>query len=371
MIHILEPIDPDTPAAGGIKTVIDLIISGVDKDFVLVGVTNNKKLVLGNPYERSINNRSFVYIPIAYAPRSNLKKTIPDSLSFSLALLKFRNRLKLHNAHAHRVEIGFVASLLFWPTIKLNQFVHTQAHGLTSKKSESFWKYLKPVYFQIEKHVLKKSDSVLVFNYSDSKRLAKISNKVTWIQTSYREETFYPKTSESSQVPKLIWVGRFEKTKNPILALEFIKIAHKINPSIEAVFIGDGTLKKDMSFWIDENFMNKEIKIIPPLSPEDLASQLRHGYALLITSWFEGSPTAPLEANACGIPVISTKDADPENYIGNTNGVIISGVDESQVEVALRKVMNLTPQSCIHAAYPRRSSVMLTKIEELSCKDDS
>ena len=102
----------------------------------------------------------------------------------------------------------------------------------------------------------------------------------------------------------LLWVGRFEKEKNPMRALDALKRARREGFDVGLTFVGSGALEKILkerthAFGLDEyvEFVGSVLNVPPYYAQADL---------LLVTSEYEGYGMALVEALAAGVPVLAT-----------------------------------------------------------------
>lgn len=117
--------------------------------------------------------------------------------------------------------------------------------------------------------------------------------------------------------PSLLWVGRFEDEKNPLVALEALTTLRESHKEAGLVLLGDGSLKgfleeKSKEFGIEHwiEFPGWQDPL-PFMGVADL---------LLVTSKYEGYCLAIIEALAAGIPVLST-----DVGVAREEGTLIAG----------------------------------------------
>ncbi len=111
-----------------------------------------------------------------------------------------------------------------------------------------------------------------------------------------------------SQHPKfktaLLWVGRFEKEKNPILALRALAYARGKGYDAGLTFVGSGRLEKILKKQTHKLDLDEYVEFVGWV--QDLASYYANADILLVTSEYEGYGMALVEALSAGVPVLST-----------------------------------------------------------------
>lgn len=97
----------------------------------------------------------------------------------------------------------------------------------------------------------------------------------------------------------ILWIGRLEPQKDPLLALQIMKTMGG-----HLTILGDGALRGDIERRIAA--MGLEMRVRLAGYVPEIESYLVAADALLITSRYEGGPAVAVEALAQGVPVVST-----------------------------------------------------------------
>ena len=136
---------------------------------------------------------------------------------------------------------------------------------------------------------------------------------------------------------KIYGIGSLLDVKNPKLFINLISLLKKNNINVEAFWIGDGILKKELITLTKEKKLN--INWMGHLDKDDVLRHLSKATYLLQTSLFEVYPTVVLESLLFGTPIITT------NYFGVNeliqdfqNGIILKGdkFDETKIVSVFR-----------------------------------
>lgn len=369
-VLVLEDYDYNRPSANGVKNVIhDFCKYGKeDHDFSIAGFGDKKDLGTWGLHED--HETRFRYFVLATrsgnARRRNL---VPDSLRLALGVLRFRKQLKAVGAdfiHVHRVELGFLSNVVFRSS-KTVQMIHNASRGLAGANSESVWRFFGAAYSVLEKFTVAKSFSVGVFSRDESLRLSLLARKVLRCQTWFNPSTFSPDHRLDISRPFTVaWVGRFEKQKNPILALETMATLQKQGLECQLKIAGSGSLEMRMREYVQTRGI-KNISFEGNLSKARLADLYRNSSALLMTSEFEGSPTVLVEALACGLPAVATPESDPDDLIvDGLNGFkVLSGELAERLSWVLeRRVIAGSPVAAT-VIHRRASMLCLQTLQKL------
>jgi len=185
--------------------------------------------------------------------------------------------------------------------------------------------YLKLYYFGIKKasHISCQNK----YQYDILKR--KYPNKS--ISILYNPFEMRNNIVEHKSKEYIAWVGNFRYEKNlPALA----KIAKSLNEykfKIVGTKLDDND--EDTSVGIQELEKLKNVEFVGHLNNNKIPEFLSKSYCLLNTSRLEGFSNTFLEAWSVGVPVISTKNVNPDNLISDYNLGVVSKDYESLPEI--------------------------------------
>jgi len=142
----------------------------------------------------------------------------------------------------------------------------------------------------------------------------------------------------------VLYLGRFEKEKNPEMLLRAIKKAN-----VKGFFVGSGKQEKYLKKITQE--LDIDIKFEKPVKNERVPEILACVDLLGLTSLHEGFPLVLIEAMAAGIPCISTDVGDVRKII--EDGVTGYIVDDKTIVEKLKLTLQNSPKfrwNCINKA---------------------
>ena len=174
-----------------------------------------------------------------------------------------------------------------------------------------------------------------------------------WMQSVYRQQSFesrvcynginldlYPYNQIHGK--RLLFIGRIDTFKQPDLA---IRVAKKIGLGLDIIggtFVQDNTYLENIKSMCD----GKQIKFYPDVTHEFKVKMLRKCKAVLFTSKM-GEPfgLVPIEAFACGAPVLSTVDgATPETIKDGEVGFLCR--TEEDMVLRVKDLDMIKPEKC-------------------------
>ena len=136
----------------------------------------------------------------------------------------------------------------------------------------------------------------------------------------------------SKEKSDIIFAGRLLTHKNVDLLLSVIKNIQKSFPKVKALIVGDGPEKNKLTKFIAKLKIEKNVKMLGFLEEHnDLYSLMKSSKVFAFPSTREGFGIVTLEANASGIPVITTdhKDNATKDLITNGKNGYAVNLDEN------------------------------------------
>lgn len=154
---------------------------------------------------------------------------------------------------------------------------------------------------------------------------------------------------ERARVTDVVTVGSLVPQKNYGLVVEIAAAM----PDIGFVVIGDGPQRCTIETQCRRRRISN-ITFTGYLTPAEVAQHMRNARIYLHTSFSEGTPTALLEAMACGLAVVTSQSNDYEELIQQGyNGFVIEGF---QAEPYIERIRHLlSDKSRLHEISCRNS----------------
>jgi glycosyltransferase involved in cell wall biosynthesis len=365
---IVEHLDPEHLVPGGIDTCVHDVVKYARETVAIVGITTNPDLALGEWTILQFAGRTVPFLPVARFDRSRKSgplRLIPHSLLQAAGTLRYRAKLPDTLWQAHRIETGFLLSLLRRQG-RLVQFVHNDSTGLVGPNSDSSWKGLVTFYRLLERRVMKRASGVVVFNATDAPRMKRLRTDVTVAQTWYDPETFVGRRSIPAGSFEACWIGRFEAQKDPLLAISTVGALSKEQPDARITFVGTGSLEQSMRARAEELGVSNMIRFAGNLPRAEVAKVMASSGAMLMTSHYEGSPRVLAEAGAVGLPIVATDGSDPDRALtAGYNGIRLSSRQPDKLAAALLEVRDYSSQDCIDSVRHRSAPAAVAALLEI------
>jgi colanic acid/amylovoran biosynthesis glycosyltransferase len=119
-----------------------------------------------------------------------------------------------------------------------------------------------------------------------------------------------------------LFCGRFIEKKGLVFALRAMQKVHSSGKDFEFRIIGDGYLRPKIETFIQDNQMSKYVKLLGSMNYQNYLNEMCKANIYIHPSVTAedgdtegGAPTAILEAQAMGMPVLTTFHADIPNIV--------------------------------------------------------
>lgn len=300
--HVHSVSLPLRGVAGGIETWIEEYVKYSRGNYLVLGTGSASAL----PVQVTPATRFFAIDNSTEAPRF-----LPRGLSLALSVVRNR-RLFEGDIITHRVELVEVLRALF-PHRRIILVVHTDLKA-QAQSPKGWWKVISPIYPFFERRALSSADICLVHSKSDFPRIASLAKEARLQEATFDADFFFPGDASGRDRARIIWVGRFEWVKDPLLALSTVALlASRMEVSLQMV--GAGSLAAAIERNIRKLGLVEAVSVHSPVSQSELGHLMRTSTLLLHTSRFEGAPRTLVEAVACGLPIVACSEADPEDIV--------------------------------------------------------
>lgn len=137
----------------------------------------------------------------------------------------------------------------------------------------------------------------------------------------------------------VINVARLMPQKNHELLFRGFAEFSRLHPEYILAVVGPGPLRQKLEALIVELGMSDRIRLLGPQNP--IVPYYAVSDFFVLTSRIEGFALVGVEAMACGLPVVSTRTAGPDEYIEEgKNGFFIDKETPAGVAAALKSVVD-------------------------------
>ncbi len=203
----------------------------------------------------------------------------------------------------------------------------------------------------IERMVSRLSKSMIAISENTKRGLLSLGAsgdiKVAMSGIDFEEIDSAGPTDDKSDI---IFVGRLIKDKNVDLLIKSTGLIKKAISNIKCLIIGDGPERNSLEGLVSNLHLEKNVSFSGSLDDsQDVFSRLKASKVFVLPSTREGFGIVSLEANACGLPIVTVKhpqNAATDLVVEGRNGFLCE-VDEEdmakKIMMALERAQGMSP----------------------------
>ena len=389
-VAIIHPIDP----AGHVPSGIDAFIRGIlkfappDIHYTLFGATSDPvarppgklaKVVLG---EREIE-----YWPLVAMGARAQRGLVPLTIRYMYALRRARKQGLLTPCNIldfHRIEPSFLFSADPRPK---NVLLHQDMSVIRDANSDILWRHAPWLYEWLERRAFAQMQKIFAVRQSAVQRYRRLypqfADRFAFIPTWVDSTVFMPSPSDSSRkltraalrrqvgispdAPLLVFVGRLDQQKDPLLLIDALKLSVAAVPNLYLAIVGDGVLRSRVEEVVRVHGLTTQVHFLGVRPPLEIAEILRAADLYVLCSAYEGMPIALLEALATGLPVVCTDVGEVRLVVHDgINGQISAARDPRSFADTILKVLSraetMRGPACEQAVSQYRPELVLENV---------
>ncbi len=195
---------------------------------------------------------------------------------------------------------------------------------------------LKKYFFKFADYVERKYDRLVVLNHNEAPYYK--SNNTAVIPNPL---TFYPETISDISNKVVISAGRIARVKGYDLLIDIWDLVQKKGTDWKLHIYGSGdeAYEKKLQKTINEKGLNDSLKLMGATS--EVQKKMLNSSIYVMSSHNECFPLVLLEAQACGLPIVSYDcPHGPKSIIDNNTGVLVPLYDNETFANELIDLMN-------------------------------
>ncbi|MBN1120862.1 MAG: glycosyltransferase family 4 protein [Anaerolineae bacterium] len=153
----------------------------------------------------------------------------------------------------------------------------------------------------------------------------------------------YPFTLRDKPVPRLIWLRALHRVYNPALAIQVTAALRDEFPAIHLTLVGpdkrDGS-REELLRLIDDLGITARVELPGGVPKHEVPTWLNRGDIFLNTTTIDNTPVSVLEAQACGLCVVST-DVGGIPYLleDERDSLLVPSGDPIALQTAIRRIL--------------------------------
>lgn len=238
------------------------------------------------------------------------------------------------------MKVGIIA--LIWRWFRRMKYIIVEGWSLFLPEAKPALKDKSWFFRMMTKKILK--NATLLVTVSDhlgeiiSKNVVRIPFKV--IPSVVDKTIFFPSTAiPKHEIFRFIHISTLDNAKNIKEILLALKQVLTMN--YRAELIVHAPLNKELNDLIQTLQLEKNVILKGEVMQKELAESIRSSDALILFSLYETFGNVVIEAQACGVPVITSNyPTFSETVEDNKNGIIAKGKSSQELSKAMIELMN-------------------------------
>lgn len=288
------------------------ILRGIAKKGVRVEII----LPEGKPHSENIQRWHITFTKVPHAP----------AILYNFIFLPYifdvyrRSKFKILRVHSPRfIGLSCLVFKFFFPKVKIvanyHNFWETNFLFLSSKIN-NLWDHI------ITDSVFVKNKISKSYNIHGAKITAIYNGVTKEIHQKAKNQDLIKKLNLEGKVV-LLFVGLLIRRKNPLFLIEVFARVLRKQPNTVLIYLGEGPLKQKIIARAQSMGILGSIRFVGPVFGRDKNDMFNISDIFVHPSIEEGFALAPLEAMACGKPVLITNGySAPEQVIHQKNGYL-------------------------------------------------
>ncbi|MBE6550987.1 MAG: glycosyltransferase family 4 protein [Ruminococcaceae bacterium] len=149
----------------------------------------------------------------------------------------------------------------------------------------------------------------------------------------------YKETKELGSF-NFISIGNLIQRKRFDLTLQAFSLAFKGRSDVVLTIVGDGPLKDELKCLAKELNIENQVIFTGGLDRVSVAAELQKSRVFVLASDSETFGVVYIEALACGVPVIGTRNGGAEDIIDHNKGILVDTNSKQQLAEAMLNIYN-------------------------------
>lgn len=224
----------------------------------------------------------------------------------------------------------------------------------------------------IEKISLSLPDQIICVSNITANRLKNEFNykKKIWIIANGIDTKEIKKVKAKSKKTDIIFAGRLMDFKNVDQLIYAVSLLRKKYNEIKCIIIGDGPEKEKLERLTSALGITKYITFLGPLNNHsEVYSYMKSSKVFVSPSIREGFGIALLEANACGIPVVTINNSGnaAKEFIINSKNGLVCELDTNKITKAINFFLksDIDSKDCIDVANRYTWDAMISRLKNV------
>lgn len=233
--------------------------------------------------------------------------------------------------HSHFTDISIMTSQAFIG-IDIPMIMTEHSSAIIEKAMKRFEKEKTKTMYQSMARVIAVSNSLAKIIHDEYKIVPIVIPNILDIEAI--EPNDGP-DKKNEQIFRFISVGNLVKVKNMDVLIRGFSQCFCGKKDVQLIIVGEGPERPLLENMIRDFKMEDQIQLLGLKTRYEIGGYLKAANCFVLVSQAETFGVAFIEALALGIPVIATTCGGPEDFVNESNGILIPKKDINALEKAL------------------------------------
>ena len=260
------------------------------------------------------------------------------------ALLCYNNLKKLYRKIiADGIKIDVIHAHSFFPAgiaaIRLGQKYNIPV-VITEHSSDLVEKIATEPQIHYLKECVEKAAAFICVGHALKRSVVELTSteKPVVVIPNMVDKMFTINSQPQTEVYSFVSVGNLIERKRMDLVIKAFASAFSKEESVFLKIIGDGELRQDLEALAQELGVARKVSFTGRLPRTEVAAQLADNNGFVLASNSESFGVVYIEALACGLPVIGTRNGGADDIITDECGCLVDTNNSQQLAEAMRYV---------------------------------
>ncbi len=332
--------------------------SGVDTSTQLLAAALRAQghyVVLFLPWkERSTPETADTVVPlqaVRVSPNQPIYWSLPISpVTFDRFRTDHFDLIHVHTSTTINLLAWQVSAILRLPIVYTYHTMSVEYAHYLGRLAEALEGIVTPAIERLDRLVCNQADALVAPSRKAGRYLAHIGVKprVTVVPNGIDLQAFRPAPSDylhkrlgiSPGRKILLFVGRLNQEKRPLLLYACFRKIHTQEPSAVLVMVGTGALHAELTTRIAADGLRDSVILAGAIAYDDMPQAYNSAWLWVSTSVSEVHPMVAIESAACGVPAVAWNDAALEDVVLANESGYLATTEEQFVAAAVSLLRN-------------------------------
>ncbi len=319
-----------------------------------VGITVDPNVPVGQWTTVRIGNVERPFLPILFVDDEKQRRSkIPLNYKFIQALRRTRPLF------LNPEDVVYIQRAEHWHAFKdTSNPLYFNTHGQSAffekwTRHPLFrWRAFRAWFYRMEARVFQFAQGVITISPADYDyyvgKFPHLKEKIHFVPLGIEIDEYQPQPRNEDGTIRVLFVGRLDASKGLDLLIAGFARFHARHPNSKLIFVGGSQdfspVEADVKRWIAEHRLSEAVEMTGLLPRSAILPYYHQADVFVLTSHWEGLPTALLEALACGVPAVVTNVGGMPSVVQDDyNGYVLKERNPDQLANLLeRAVQNRT-----------------------------